>query len=343
MVTLVTGATGFVGKRLAATLAERGDSVRGLVRDPRRADELRRLGVKPVLGSLEDRRSLAEAVAGADRVYHCAAVLGDWLDADVARRVNVEGTRNVLEAAARAGVGRAIHFSSLSVYGTKHHRGTAEDAPHAYGDPYTDTKIDGEAVARGFTERGELETVYLRPGFVYGPGDPQVIPSLLDAIARGSFAFVGDGSKEMNVVYVDDLVEAALLADRPEAVGRAYNITDGANTTIKDFVTFMAESLGAEPPSRHVPVPVALAGCVVLESLARARRAKTAPLINRSRLRFVYYNQRYSIERARTELGYEPKVGYREGLSRTLEWFGAAGMLPEPLVPATPELVPAGA
>ena len=329
MVTLVTGATGFVGGHLARTLAARGDVVRGLVRSPEGAVALGEHGINPIHGDLEDPRAIEAAVDGVDRVFHCAAMLGDWLDAKRARSVNVEGTRRLLEAAERAGVRRVVHLSSLSVLGTRHHHGSDERGPYVYGDPYTDTKIDSERVAREFSARGRLETVCVRPGFVYGPQDHQLIPQLLDGLASGTFRFIGDGSKEMNIVFIDDLVDVLLrAADTPQAAGQVYNVTDGANSTITEFVACICEAVGAPLPRSHVPVPVALALCVALESLARLRRAKSAPLVNRSRLRFIYYNQRFSIEKARRELGYEPRYTCREGIPLTIEWFRSAGLLP---------------
>jgi nucleoside-diphosphate-sugar epimerase len=135
---------------------------------------------------------------------------------------------------------------------------------------------------------------------------------------------VGDGGKELNTVYVDDVVRAALLADESaRAAGQVYNVTDGRNTTICEFVTHVAELLGVPPPTRHVPAAVAKVAAAIMESAARAAGAKSPPPLNRSRLRFLYYNQRYSIEKARQELGYDPQVSYKEGLPPALAWIAA--------------------
>jgi nucleoside-diphosphate-sugar epimerase len=335
MNTLVTGATGFVGSRLATALLERGDHVRALVRDQKRAAALESRGVELVAGDMKDADALRRAAEGVECVYHSAAVVGDWLDREEARQVNVEGTRHLLAACAAAGVRRAVHVSSLSVLGTKHHHGTDESGAYIYGDPYTDTKIDSERVAREFGERGELETVCVRPGFVYGPGDHQLLPRLLEALATGQFLFIGDGSKEMNSIYIDDVADAALLAGTlPQAAGQVYNLTDDARTTVKEFVTYLCDSLQIPVPTRHLPVPIAKVGCAALESVARLVGAKKPPRLNRSRLRFLYYNQYYSIEKARRELGYAPRFTYREGLPPTLEWFRAEGLLPHSIAAA---------
>ncbi len=323
MRSLVTGATGFIGGRIVRALVERGDRVRALVRDPPRAGELAALGVEVAAGDLTDKASLAPAVEGVDRVFHAAGLVGEWLDRGQAVEVNVGGTGHLLEAATDAGVARAVHVSSLSVLGTVHHRGTDESAPYLPGDPYTDTKIASEQIARTF----DIAAV-IRPGFVYGPGDRTVLAPMVARILEGKFVFVGEGSKEMNTVYVDDVVQAALLAaDAPDAAGQVYNVTDGRNTTIREFANFIADALGVPRPTRQLPVPLAKGATGVLETLARAARAKTSPPLNRSRLRFLYFNQRYSIEKARRELGYEPRLSYREGLPPALDWLRETGLI----------------
>jgi nucleoside-diphosphate-sugar epimerase len=332
MRSLVTGATGFLGRRIAEALVERGDEVRALVRDPARSADLHNLGVELVQGDLRDEASLKRAVEGIDRAFHSAALVGDWLDRKAAETVNVGGTRALLDAAAAAGVTRVVHVSSMSVLGTKHHYGTDESAPYMYGDPYTDTKIESERAALAANEAGKLEVAVIRPGFVYGPGDRQILVTVVQALLSGKFAFVGDGGKQMNTVYIDDVANAALLADEtPAAAGEAYNITDGQNTTIRDFANFITDELGVPRPTRHVPVRLAVIATPVLETLYHAVRAKNPPVVNRSRLRFLYYNQRYSIEKARRELGFDPKTTYVEGLPRAVAWFREIGVVPAAL------------
>jgi 2-alkyl-3-oxoalkanoate reductase len=332
MLTLVTGASGFIGNRIALALVERGDGVRGLVRDPGRADMLRERGVALAQGDMTDPAALRRAVEGVECVYHTAAMVGDWPDRAQAREVNVEGTRRLLQACVDARVRRIVHLSSCAVYGNRHHRGTDESTAFRYGDTYTDAKIDSERAVLSFTGRGGLETVRLRPGFVYGPGDRMLIPKLLDALTTGKFAYIGNGGKEMNCVYIDDVARIALLAGaKKEASGQAYNVTDGSRTSLRDFITFIVERLKLPAPTRRVPPPLAIMGCYVSEYLGRLLGVKKAPLLNISRLRFLYYNQFYSIDKARRELGYAPAFGYREGLPPTFEWAKRTGLLPRSL------------
>jgi nucleoside-diphosphate-sugar epimerase len=324
MKVLITGATGFMGARLAAAALERGDSVRGLVRDLDRAADLRALGVETVQGDMLDSDSLRRAVLGVDCIFHTAAVIGDWPDREMSRRVNVDGTRQLVSLAVRAGVQRVVHFGSLAVYGNQHHRGTDESAPYRYGDIYTDAKIDSERAVFELARGGAIEAVSLRPGFVYGPADRTLIPKILEALRAGKFMFVGDGTKQMNCVYVEDVVQAAMAASVASGVsGRAYNITDGQIPALKDFIGFIAEYCELPMPARHVPPMLAVAGCYASEYVGHLVGVKQAPLMNISRLRFLYYNQAYSIERASRELGYAPRYTIREGLPPTLDWFTA--------------------
>jgi len=336
MLTLVTGASGFIGSAIATALLERDDRVRGLVRDVRRGQGLRERGVELAQGDVTDSESMRRAVQGVECIYHTAAVVGDWPDRAETWRVNVEGTRRLLETAEAAGVRRIVHISSLAVYGNRHHHGTDETAPYRYGDTYTDAKIDSERVVFEWAARGAMEAVCLRPGFVYGPGDRMLLPKLMAALAEGRFAFVGDGSKQMNCVYIDDVARAAVLAGtRPGVSGEAFNVTDDTQTTLRDFISHIAEWMGVPLPTRHVPAAIAIAGCYASEYAGRLLHVKRAPLMNISRLRFLYYNQHYSVARARRVLGYSPQVTYRQGLSTTLDWFQSEGLVP--LRPPTAE------
>ena len=241
-----------------------------------------------------------------------------------------------MTSCATAGVERVVHLSSLSVYGLGQHRGTDESAPLRYsGDPYIDSKIDAERMVRVSVDRGGPEVVILRPGFVYGPGDRRFLPTLLDALARRQFVYVGDGAKLLNLSYVDDVADALVLAaSTPAAAGQAYNLTDGTETSLRAFVELLCGQLGIPAPTRRIPPPVAWAACYGAEGLARARRAKEAPRLSRGRMRFLYYNQHYSGGKAQRELGYRPRFTYREGVPPTLAWYRDHGLLPQATVKA---------
>jgi len=332
----VTGATGFIGGRLVDALVDEGHKVRVLVRRPAGSPLLHRDGVEVVQGDLGDPGGLGDAVRGAERVFHCAGLVGDWLRHDDALRINVEGTRVLLSACASSGVERVVHLSSLSVYGLGQHRGTDESAPLRYsGDAYIDSKIDAERMVRVAVDRDGLGVAIVRPGFIYGPGDLRFLPKLLDALGRRQFVYVGDGSKLLNLSYVDDVARAMLLAaGDANAAGEAYNITDGTETSLRAFVEGLCAPLGIPAPTKKIPPPVAWAAAYGVERLARARKAKEAPRLTLGRMRFLYYNQHYSGEKAQRELGYHPQFTYREGIPPTLAWYREHGLLPESVAAA---------
>ena len=127
---------------------------------------------------------------------------------------------------------------------------------------------------------------------MYGTGDRMLLPKLLAGLAEGKFMYIGDGSKQMNCVYVEDVAAAAVLAaTTPGAAGQAYNITDGAQTTLREFISFITDRVGLPAPTRQVPPPIAVAGCYTAERVGRLLGLRQAPMMNISRLRFIYYNQ----------------------------------------------------
>lgn len=345
MLTFVTGATGFIGGRLVDTLVEAGHTVRVLVRNPDGARHLALPGVELVRGDLGDAASLEEGLSGAAWVFHCAGLVGDWLRPEEAQRVNVDGTRALLAAGAAAGVQRVVHLSSLAVYGLGQHRGTDEWAPLRYGaDAYIDSKIDAERMVRVSLERGGPEVVVVRPGFVYGPGDRRFLPKLLDALAGRQFVYVGRGTKLLNLSYVDDVASALLLAAvTPGISGRAYNITDGTETSLRGFVELLCAEAGLPAPTRRIPSAVAWPASYAAEALARARRAAEAPRLSRGRMRFLYFDQHYSGDKARRELGYQPRFTYREGIAPTLAWYREQGLLPASASASASERTPGAA
>ena len=328
MVSLVTGATGFIGGRLVTSLRRQGDGVRALVRDTGRAQPLKDQGVELVKGDITDPAALEAAIEGVTHVFHCAAILGDDPNPDI-RRVNVDGTRALLEACTAGGTKRFVYLSSLAVLGARHHRGTDESAPYERArDPYTNTKIEAEQLVREWGSMGRrLETVVLRPGFVYGPGDRLFLPRLIEGLETRRFRFVGDGSKVLNLTYVDDLIQALLLArDAEHAAGQVYNLTDGSTTSLRQFVNLLSELIGVPPTTRQLSPNLAWAICYALEAATWLVHSSTPPPLNVTRMKFLYYNQHYSIEKARSELGYAPAFDYAKGLRQSVEWTRQDGL-----------------
>lgn len=325
---LVTGATGFIGGRLAERLVtEEGAKVAALVRSVDKAEHLASIGVEIVQGDVSDLGSIRRAIGDCEIVFHCAALIHDAkITLDGFRRVNVEGTRNMLEAAAEAGVVRFVHLSSIGVYGISPREGTQETDPHQLcGDPYCDSKIEAERVAVRFAEQRRLSLVIIRPANVYGPGSSFWTVALLEMIKTGKLRMIDDGNGMSNHVYIDNLVDAILLAARNDiASGEAFIVSDGVNTSWKDFLGHYTRMLGRELlPS--ISKPRAWLTGLFLEGAAQL--TGQTPALSRRAVGFWTQNATYTITKARTRLGYTPQITLEEGMKRTEAWLRQTGYL----------------
>jgi len=309
---LVTGATGFIGGRLAERLvSEEGVKVRVLVRTPGKAEWLVSSGMEVVEGDVTDLDSIRRTIEGCQIVFHCAAMMHDGqATLDEFRRVNVEGTRYVLEAAADVGVERFAHISSIAVYGISPREGTSETDPYQpCGLFYCDTKIETEEVAFPYYKERELPLVIIRPANVYGPRSSFWTVGLMMMIKSGQLELIDGGQGMSNHVYIDNLVDAILLAAQNDAaVGEAFIVSDGAKTPWKDFLGFYARMLGRDP------LPVI--------SRDAALRHLPAEIVG-----FWTQEGWFDIGKARTVLGYEPRIPLAEGMRLTEQWLREAGYL----------------
>lgn len=322
----ITGATGFLGSHLAEACAARGMGVRALVRPGSDTSLLEKNQATLIRGDLTDPGAVRTFLEGADVVLHCAAKVGDWGPVEDYRAVNVDALRDLLEACRGRNLRRFVHFSSLGVYAARHHYGTDENAalPAHHVDGYTQTKVEAERVALEYQRQHGVPVVILRPGFIYGARDRSVMPKLLDNLRKRKLRYVGNSRKRvMNTIYVGNLVEATFLAiDRPNAVGQIYNLTDGEKVSKRRFIETIADGTGLPKPP-PLPVPLWMARVIGWWQEGRARRRKSAkpPRVTQARIKFLGLNLDFSIEKARRELGYQPRIGFDEGMKQTLAWY----------------------
>ena len=306
---LVTGATGLVGSHVVDTLLDRGHEVHVLVRQPAIADALRGRGAKATVGDLTDATLLPAVVEGREVVVHCAGVVQTAGDNPQLWPVNVTATERLLEASAAASVGRFVHLSSVAVYGPAP-APIGEDAPKRPRGPYGQSKWAAEEAVWRRHAAG-LPAVALRPCAIYGGRDRHAWPMLSRMGGLPVIALPAGGRRLLDLVHVDDVVDAVLAAAAtPEAAGRAYNITDGERHSYRDILTAYGEAAGRRP--RILPIPSA--------ALRLAARAG-GPL---GRLGVLDLDVHYSIDAARRDLGFAPRVGLRDGLRRTFREMTAA-------------------
>jgi 2-alkyl-3-oxoalkanoate reductase len=317
---LVTGASGFVGSHLITELlAEKNGSVRALVHRAQPTTELR--GADTRVGDVREPRFLQDALQGVDVVYHCAAAAGPAASEKEVCDTALTGTRNLLEGLRQAGTGRAVLLTGVIVIGARYLDSATEELPYRRsGDPTHDVKIEIEQMAWEYERRHGVDVTVLRPGLIYGPRDRRNLPQIIRALRDGRFAYIGSRENVMPIVYISDMVQAMRLAARtPAARGRAYHITDGSRTTIGEFIDCLARLLDVPPPRTVLPFFVPYLGCLFFESLSGLRLYRGRAPITRTNLNFLGYSRYIDSSRARRELGYSPRVSYRDGLALALK------------------------
>ncbi len=322
-VILVTGATGNVGHPIARRLAAEGHRVRALVRDPERARGLLPEGVEAVPGDVTDAESVRAAVRGCDVVYHAAGLPEQWRrDTADFTRVNVDGTRNVAEAALAAGVRRFVYTSTIDVFAW--HRGVPFDesvlAAEPKGTPYERSKQEADRLVAALQGRG-LPAVFVHPAAVYGPTPVLTgANALLADLARGKLPMLLPGG--MPLVYSDDVAAGHILA-AGAAPGSRYILSDAYRT-----LSEMAEAVAREVAGAKAPrvMPGAFAHAVSLAGEALARLTGKPPLIPRGGLYFVESHAVPDDSRARAELGWTA-TSFERGLPLALAHFRAQGWI----------------
>jgi nucleoside-diphosphate-sugar epimerase len=326
MKVLITGATGLLGGHLVQELQQRGEQIRALVLPVENAERLIAQGVEVVRGDVTDASTLVPAVKEIDIVIHLAGMMGVRRPLAEYRLVNVVGSENLYRAAQAAGVRRFVHTSSHTVYGLGYGRFlTEKDALRPDPDPYSITKAEGDRLIRDLMSNSEMETVILRPGTFFGPGDRLHFGRMAQRLKKGKGVIIGRGDNALPFCYVTDVVQGFLLAAYHEkAPGNVYNISNDRPLTQLEIFTAIADDVGGKRPTRRLPYVPVYYGSIVAEKMALLTH--TTPMVTQLGAMMFGTDNRHSVQKARRELGYEPKVDLREGLRRAAEWFNAGGM-----------------
>jgi nucleoside-diphosphate-sugar epimerase len=324
---LVTGGTGFTGKALVKRLLKGGHQVTALdYKEGINTDGLRKLGARVVIGSVTDRSVVNSCMAEIDIVHHLAAAFRELNVPDsYYAEVNESGTHNVLESARKHGVRKFIYCSTCGVHGNVDQAPAAEDAPIQPADHYQRTKYEAEVIVQEYNRQG-MHTVILRPAAIYGPGDPERFFMIFKMVAKGVFPMFGSGKTLYHPLYIDNLVDAFILAmEKGKGEGQAYLVADEEYIAIEDLVRKVAAAMNTQVKIIHFPVlPLVLAGYFIG---GVCRPFGITPPVFPRRVDWFRQNRAFRIDKAKSEIGYRPRVGIDEGLSRTAEWYRRKGYL----------------
>ena len=315
---LITGGSGFVGGRLIQHMKALGWHVRALARSPQAEQRVASLGAEAVPGDLDDLTALKQAVQGCEAVLHVAAVFKLWGTREEFKHANVDGTRNLLAAAAASTVKRFVQVGAAAVVmgDMQPMLGATESLPRQEREwaPYSASKAQAETLVLAANVPGRFETIVLRPPMIWGRGMP-TLDHMIDNVRAGQFRWVGDGSQAMSTAHVDNVCHAAALALVRGHGGEAYFVSDGRDGTLREVISALLRTRGVEPPKTSAPLPVAWMLARVMEWVWRTFRRAGEPPITRQMLRLIGQPFTVDITKAKRDLGYSPVVTWEQGLT----------------------------
>jgi nucleoside-diphosphate-sugar epimerase len=283
-------------------------------------------GVELVQGDVTDARTLGAAVAGVDVVYHAAALVSDWAPWRDFQSVTINGTRNMLKAAANAGTPRFLYVSSDAVYRYQDlRRGVSEESPMEtrFGplDYYRRSKTAAEKIARRFQSKGNVPVSIVRPALILGERDAAMLPGLIAFLRGSSSAYMGNGRNVLPIVYAGDVAGLCILAaTHHDSIGETYNAVNPEYVTQRDLLDTAAEIVGIAPPKRSIPFRAIYAIAIAMEAAARARGWRDRPDLTRFSANLIGIDYIESASKAMRDLGWQPQVNMREAVRRSVEY-----------------------
>jgi nucleoside-diphosphate-sugar epimerase len=318
---LITGINECVGLRAAEIAIARGMKVRGLQSADDKTSKAAKLGIEIILGNVTDPDVAKKACQGIDIVLHAAEIAKEGGAIKDFRKVNVDGTANMARAAKQAGVKTFVHLSNVLVYGFNYSDRITEDGPLVgENNPYCQTKIEAEKTILEQNSPPEFGVIVIRAGDVYGPESTPWIVRPVELMRQKLFAFVNDGKGVINHLFVDNLIDAIFLAIEKQAYGEIFNITDGAETSWKEYFTRLAEIVDLPAPSSMPKDEIKL--FLRLRNQGQKLFRKETDILPES-IDFMSRPHAYSIVKAKTMLNYQPKISLDEGMQLTKKWLQA--------------------
>ncbi|MED1802729.1 NAD-dependent epimerase/dehydratase family protein [Brevibacillus porteri] len=322
---LVTGATGFLGQKLATRLHEMGYEVTAQGRDERIGRELQEQGIRFLRADLRDREAMLKACRDQDIVHHAAAFSSPWGTYRDMYETNVTGTIHVIDGCKQHGIERLVHVSTPSIYFAFDDKlGIREDEPMPvrFANTYAQTKYQAELeVDKAFL--AGLPTITIRPRALFGPGDNAILPRLIRANEKKFVPLIDGGKAIIDLTYVENVVDALILCmDSPAyTLGQAYNITNGEPVTMIEVLSDVFRRLGVPLKTRELPYWKAYAAAWVLETLSKTVLGYREPVLTRYSVGVLAKSQTLDISKAKRDLGYEPRVSIARGIETFTDWW----------------------
>ncbi len=319
---LVTGANGFIGSNLVKRLIAEGYIVHSLVRKTSDLTFLQGQNTVLFYGDINDAASLKAPLEGVDLVYHLAGLAADWGAYAKFEKVNLEGTQTVVQAAERAGVKKLVYISTVAFHGFGQTNMTEDMPPGKHLIPYAQTKYLAEKWVLDFGQKSKMAVTAVRPGNVYGENDRTFMAKYIEALESGKFSQIGKGKSKTCPVFVDNLVDILYLVGHDDrANGEAFLATDGLDITWQQFNTELAQALGIPLPKTSMPFGFALVVAKIYYGIHRLLGLKSEPFLTPYRIRNGGLDYHFSIEKLKRYFDYQPKIGLKEGLKRTVAWY----------------------
>lgn len=325
-ISLVTGATGFLGSHIVDRLTERGESVRALVRETSDTTHLESKNVDLAIGDVTIPLTIGAAMQDVDVVYHAAATVTDWAPWKEFQAVTVEGTQNVFSAAVTGGAKRVVHVSTDAVYALSALKDViTEESPleKRFGllDYYRRSKSIAERTARRFQQGGNVEVSIVRPGLLLGERDRAIYPGTVAFLKSGSATYIGSGNNRLPYVYAGDVAEACILAATSDAAaGAIYNVASEETVTQRDVFQAIAEATDLRPPKRSMPTRLIYTLALGMEGIGIVTGRRSRPAMTRYGINILALDYREDVTKAKRELGWEAKVPLAEAIKRTKDW-----------------------
>ncbi|WP_296256623.1 MULTISPECIES: NAD-dependent epimerase/dehydratase family protein [unclassified Pseudomonas] len=323
---LVTGASGFIGGRFARFALEQGLSVRVNGRRAQGVEHLVRRGAEFIQGDLNDPERVYALCDDVEAVVHCAGAVGTWGRRQDFHQSNVQVTENVVEACLKQQVRRLVHLSSPSIYfdGHSHLAVREEQVPKRFYNHYAATKYLAEQKVFGAEEFG-LEVIALRPRFVTGAGDTSIFPRLLQMQRKRRLSIIGNGLNKVDFTSIQNLNEALLssLLAAGSALGKAYNISNGAPVPIWDVVNYVMRQMQLPPVTRYRSYGLGYSAAALNEAACMLWPGRPEPALSRIGMQVMSRDFTLDISRARHYLDYQPKVNVWTALDEFCSWWKA--------------------